>query len=329
MSSYLGLMQFGLFASCGFACFTALISRAVYPWARKQLLQSTPERRSNILLIWLLAPAFIGLLFTLLSLMPSLLSLMGIDQDHCGVHDGHLHLCLIHPPLPVDNMISWVFITVLAVVAIIFAGTVMLGLVRGHKLYNALMMASRNHDGHGLRIVEWDGPLAVSAGLYRMSVFISKQLIQSLTSRQLDVVLAHEQKHAQRKDALRQLLAHTLSFAHLPGLRSSLLADMDLACEQACDEAAARIIGDRLYVAETIVSIERMFIRKPLPFTALSISGSNITERVESLVQKPAVDSCSWRVRLILGGMLLLLAAFASAGELHHHTESILGFLAR
>jgi len=329
MSNYLGLMQLVLFASVGFALLAALISLIVYPLVRKRLLQQAPARRANILLIWLLAPASVGLLFTLLSLMPSFLSLLGIEQDHCSVHDGHLHLCLIHPPLPLDNIVSWGLIPLLGVMAVVFSGTLILGLVRGYKLYKGLMMASRKHDEQDFHIVEWNGPIALSAGLYHMSVFISGQLIQSLTAKQLDVVIAHERSHAERKDALRQLLAHALSFAHMPWMRRSLLADMNLACEQACDEAAAHITGDRLHVADTIVSIERMFIRKPLPFSALSISGSDITERVESLLRKPHTNSPSWRRHLILTGILVFVGAFASAGELHHHTESILGFLTR
>jgi beta-lactamase regulating signal transducer with metallopeptidase domain len=329
MSNYLGLIQLALFASVGFAFLAALISRVVYPLIRKRLLQQAPARRSNILLIWLLVPASVGLLFTLLSLMPSFLSLMGIDQDHCSVHDGHVHLCLIHPPLPLDNITSWGLITLLGVMAVIFAGKAILGIVRGYKLYKGLMMASLKHGEQDFRIVEWNGPLALSAGLSHMSVFISRQLMQSLTTKQLDVVLAHERSHAERKDTLRQLIAHALSFAHIPWMRRSLLADMNLASEQACDEAAARITGDRLHVADTIVSIERMFIQKPLPFSALSISGSDITARVESLLHKPHADSPSWRGHLILTGILVLIAAFTSAGELHHHTESILGFLTR
>jgi len=329
MSDYLGLMQLALFASVGFAFLAALISRIVYPLARKRLLQQAPARRANILLIWLLAPAFIGLLLTLLSLMPSFLSLMGGYQDHCNVHDGHLHLCLIHPPLPLNNITSWAFITLLGVMAVVFAGTVIFGLVRGYKLNKGLMMASRKHEKQDFRIVEWNGPLALSAGLHRMSVFISGQLMKNLTDKQLNVVLAHERSHAERKDALRQLFAHALSFAHIPWVRRSLLADMNLACEQACDEAAARIMGDRLLVADTIVSIERMYIQKPLSLSALSISGSDITARVESLVHDQHADSPSWRRYLILTGILLLIATFASVGELHHHTESILGFLTR
>lgn len=328
MSNYIGLIQLALFACVGFAFLAALISWVVYPLVRKRLLQQPPARRSNTLLIWLLAPASVGLLFTLLSLVPSFLSLMGVDEDHCSVHYGGLHLCLIHPPLPIDNIFSWSLITLLGVMAAIFAGTVILGLVRGYKLYKSLMMVSRKHDEYDFRIVEWNAPLALSAGLYHMSVFISVQLMQSLTAKQLDVVLAHERGHAERKDTLRQLIAHTLSFAHLPWMRRSLLADMNLSCEQACDETAAHITGDRLHVADTIVSIERMFSKQQLPFTAMSITGSNVSQRVESLLLEPAENGPRYGVYLLVV-VVVLIALFASGEELHHHTESILGFLTK
>lgn len=328
MSSYFGLFQFGLLASFGFAALTALVSLVVYPLVRQRLIVLAPAQRSNILLIWLLAPAFIGLLFTLLSFMPSFFSLLGIVQDHCSVHDGHLHLCLIHPPLPVDNIISWALIIMLGGVAVIFAGIYTLGLVRAYNLHKSLMMASRHHDEHDIHVVECNRPLAISVGIYRVRVFISEQLMQILTPKQLDIVLAHEQAHLHRKDTLRHLVGHTLSFAHIPWLRRHLLADMDLACEQACDEVAANRIGDRLHVADTIVFIERLFSKQQLPFTALSITGSNINQRVESLLLEPAAYVSAYRAYVLIGA-ILLIASFASVDELHHQTESILGFLTR
>lgn len=329
MTQYLGLFQFGLLASFGFATLAALASLAIYPLVRPVLTNLAPARRSNILLAWLLTPACIGLLFTLLTFIPSLLSIFGIAPDHCSVHDGHLHLCLIHPPLPADGMLSSILIILLGAVALFFAGIYTLSLVRAYRLHRTLMMASRQCNERDIRIVEGDGPLAISAGIYHMRVFVSEHLMRVLTSQQLHVVLAHERMHAQRKDALRHLLGHALSYAHIPWLRKHLLADMDLACEQACDEAAANSTGDRLHVADTIVSIERMFIQKQPAFMTLSISGSNITQRVESLLHKPAAELSFWQSYLTLASLVLLIATFASTEELHHQTESILGFLTR
>lgn len=329
MSNYFGLIQLGLLASLGFAALVALVSIAAYPLLRPVLTSLTPARRSNILLAWLLSPACIGLLFTLLSFTPSLLSMFGISPDHCSMHDGHLHLCLIHPPLPAGGMLWSILIIFLGAVALFFAGVYSLSLVRVHRLHRTLMIASRQCDERDIRIVEWGGPLAISAGIYHMRVFISEHLMRALTPQQLDVVLAHERMHVQRKDGLRHLLGHAFSFVHIPWLRRRLLADMDLACEQACDEAAAIKTGDRLHVAATIVSIERMLIQKQPAFMALSISGSCITQRVESLLHSPAIDSPSWRGYLRLTGTVLLIATFASAEVLHHQTESILGFLTR
>ncbi len=328
MSSYFGLFQFGLLASFGFAALTALVSLAVYPLVRQRLIVLAPAQRSNILLVWLLAPAFIGLLFTLLCFMPSFFSLLGVVQDHCNVHDDHLHFCLIHPPLPVDNMISWALIIILGGVVVIFAGIYTLDLVRAYHFHKSLMMTSRYHDEHDIHVVECSRLLAISVGVYRMRVFISKRLMQILTSKQLDVVLAHEQAHSRRKDVLRHLVGRTLSFAHIPCLRRHLLADMDLACEQACDEVAANRIDDRLYVADTIVFIERLFSKQQLPFTALSITGSNINQRVESLLLEPAAYVPAYRAYVLIGA-ILLIASFASVDGLHHQTESIFGLLTR
>ncbi|MDX8395792.1 MAG: hypothetical protein R8K22_05185, partial [Mariprofundaceae bacterium] len=86
--NYFGLIQFGLLASVGFAVLAALITTMTYPFVRHRLSQMPPELRSNMLLIWLVAPVVIGVSLTALTFMPSFLSLFGFTPDHCTVHDG-------------------------------------------------------------------------------------------------------------------------------------------------------------------------------------------------------------------------------------------------
>lgn len=51
-----------------------------------------------------------------------------------------------------------------------------------------------------------DKPIAWCVGLWRPQVFISRQLRESLTAPQLNMLLAHEFAHASRKDSLRKWL---------------------------------------------------------------------------------------------------------------------------
>lgn len=328
MNSYFGVVQFGLLASLGFAILTALISAITYPFVRQRLAELSPALRSTTLLIWLIAPALIGGVLSLLSFMPSIMSLFGFVPDHCNIHDGHLHLCLIHPPLPVDNGFLQFFLITLVGVTIYFIGTPFFDLLRAHKFQQTLMTASRPHETLPLRVVDWVMPLALSAGIRRMRIFISSQLIQNLTQKQLEVVIAHEQAHLSRRDPLRHFIAHTFSFAHLPWLRKELLMDFDLATEQACDEAAAVQTGDRLHVADTIIAVERQFAMCRIPPMVKSISGSNISARVEFLLAQPAVNESISRAYMSLLSVGVLIAAFATMDELHHFTESVFQLMA-
>lgn len=324
MSNYLGLLQLGLLAILCFAILSALVSAAVYPIVRKRLSETPPVLRSNILLIWLIAPTLIGLALTTLTFIPSLLSIVGFSPDHCSVHDGHLHLCLFHPPLPVDSSILQLLLTALAGIAAAFIAIHLSKILHAYKFQRTLMMASRPHTIHDINVVDWDMPLALSTGIHHMRVFISSQLIQSLSPKQLQVVIAHEQNHLSRRDPIRHLIAHIFSFTHIPWLRKNMLIDFDLATEQTCDEAAAEKVGDRLYVADTILAVERIFTVRSFPYMAKSISGSNITARVESLLARHSAHASLPKGYVVFLAASLLLVMVASIHDFHHFTESIL-----
>lgn len=328
MINYFGVIQLGLLAGSGFAILASLVSAMLYPLLRQRIAKLSPELRSTTLLAWLIAPALIGAMLSLLSFMPSIISLFAFVPDHCSIHDGHLHLCLIHPPLPVESSILQLLLAALVGISAFFIGTPLVDLLRAHKFHRSLMMASRHHETDPVRVVDWDMPLALSVGFRRMRVFISSQLMQTLSPQQLNVVIAHEQAHVSRRDPLRHFIAHAFSFVHIPWLRKALLNDFELATEQACDEVAARKVGDRLQVADTIISVERMFSRQQLPFTVLSIGGSNICQRVESLLLEPVVYVPVHRAHILIAATLLFLP-ITLVNELHHQTESILGFLVR
>jgi len=324
MNNYLGLIQFGLLAILCFSILSALFSAAVYPIVRKRLSEMPPVLRSNVLLVWLGAPTLIGVALTALTFMPSLLSIVGFAPDHCNVHDGHLHLCLFHPPLPVDNTVIQLFLAALVGVAVIFIGMHLSKILHAYKFQRILMMASRPHTIHDINVVDWDMPLALSTGIRRIRVFISSQLIQSLSPKQLEVVIAHEQSHLSRRDPVRHLIAHTFSFTHFPWLRKNMLMDFDLATEQACDEVAAEKVGNRLYVADTILAVERLFTVRSFPYMAKSISGSNITARVESLLSPSPIHVSASKGYMTMIAASLLFTMIAMMNDFHHFTESIL-----
>lgn len=119
--------------------------------------------------------------------------------------------------------------------------------------------------------------------------------MEQLSAKQLDVVLAHEQVHCRRRDVLRRLFLSLAALFHFPAMRRHLLADLALAQEQICDEAAVQKIGDRLFVAETIVNLARQ-LNTQIPeqdIGVIAFNGSHIDVRIQQLLAPPKpVNRC-------------------------------------
>jgi len=175
----------------------------------------------------------------------------------------------------------------------------------------------------GLRVVSSSRPFALTVGWFRPRVLVSTALLGRLTPAQVEIVVAHERAHAERRDALTVTAARVLAIAHLPSVRRRILADLTLACEQACDEATAREFGDRLRVAETIVAAERASAsRGSIPAAGLAFGGGEVVDRVESLLSAPVDGAGARRTPWILLAAGAALAA--AARHVHHWTETFL-----
>ncbi len=89
------------------------------------------------------------------------------------------------------------------------------------------------------------------------------------------------------------------------------------------------MVGDRVRVAEAIVTVERvMRSSQPGLAAAMGMDGASTVARVEGLLQDPPSTSASPVVR----GLLWTAAAVAAvllASDLHHLTETLLEVLAR
>jgi len=115
--------------------------------------------------------------------------------------------------------------------------------------------------------------------------------------------MAHEHAHRERHDILRQLLARTVSLLHFPALRKTLLSQLSLTSEKACDEAAALKLGSRVDIAETLVFIERLYQNNfnKVGFNkdgnvALGVVDNTVVPRVEALLRatKPQPFHSNW-----------------------------------
>jgi Zn-dependent protease with chaperone function len=329
MASALGLLQLVLLAAGCFAFGIALLSALVYPRVRWRLALLPPERRASVLR-WMCAAPLAGAgILTGLCLLPSVLGAIWPEFDHCLTHHGHVHLCFSHPPASIGSSYGWG-------VTGVFWGLVATGIaavarrtIAAARALRELWPSARYEPAVGAHLIRSSLPFSAVMGLVRQKIVLSTALAEALPRPLLRIVLAHEASHVRRHDCLWQLVASLLSAAQLPPLRSQLLADLALAAELACDDHAAKAVGDRLGVARAILFVERMLAdRSPIVPLAPGFGGSDVPARVEALLAPPRPIRV-WLVRSVEGALIVGLVALAQSGAVHHWTETLLGLVVR
>lgn len=328
MTGWLGTLALAALAAGAFGALAAFGVFAGYPGLRRALHRSQPAARADAALAAALAPAAIAALGLALCFAPSALALAGLGADHCLGHAEHPHLCLIHHPFASPPLLSLAFGVGAGAAALGFARAA-LGEARTRRWVARLAAAPGAAFMPGVRLVESEAAFCFTAGWLRPRIHLSTAFARALAPAELTAALEHEAAHARRRDALRLRLARALAWTQLPGARARILGDLALACEQACDEEAARRLGDRLAVAEAILAAERALAGAP-PAPVIAAPGfgaGSIAARVQSLVAEPASRAPGGLVPVVLA--TLALAAPAAAEPLHHATEHLLGLLLR
>jgi beta-lactamase regulating signal transducer with metallopeptidase domain len=323
--SLLGLGELAALAYLTFALGIAGTCVVLYPLLRKRLNRWAPADRANWTFAFCAAPGAGALILTVLCFLPSLDAPWWHLADHCSAHgNDHPHLCFTHLP---TNQVTCAGLaalgllgSVIVALAIDLARTTRLG----RELRTALGHCNRAGD------IESSQPLAATIGVLRPMVVISSTLRNHLREEFLAIVLAHEHAHVQRRDPLRRMVARLSSLFYLPPIRSLLLRDLHLACEQACDEEAANRSGDRLLVARALIAVERLLAGQQaalaLPIGASAFGDTGITSRVNALTNDPVPRA---RLCLPVVSFGLLVALTTAADSIHHTTETLLGFIAR
>jgi bla regulator protein blaR1 len=125
------------------------------------------------------------------------------------------------------------------------------------------------------------GPMLI--GVFRPLILLPVGLVSRLSSRELEMVLAHELAHLQRADHLVnffQNIVETLLFYH-PVVRwvsGVIRAERELAS----DDQAARLTGDRICYVETLLKLEKA--RGNRPQLAIGMADHQLVTRVRHLL---------------------------------------------
>jgi Zn-dependent protease with chaperone function len=309
--------SFALLFGCLASCAAPLVLSATAPWA--------PECRHRSLLLASLAPAALPAFSVLAVLAPSFLAWIWPEYDHCLRHDDHhVHVCLVHLPRQLGNATSCLVLVVIAGWLSARAARALVALYRAWRCTSQLREQGHGDALLGANVLPTLAPLCFIAGVFRPTLFLSHGLLEAVAPEHLAVILHHERAHAARRDILLRLVAQAATLFMWPPARASLLAALDLAAEQSCDEVAAARVGDRLQVAETILRVERLLQKAASRLAPLAVAfgGDSVPQRVAALLEAPRRSGSA--ALMLAGFASLVCAVLAASTPLHHLTESLL-----
>lgn len=327
-----GLLQLGWLAWVFFTVLFAIVLALVVPRLREPIARLDPATRVVVLRALLVAPLVGGGLAAALCFVPKLFGAVRPALDHCMEHgDAHVHFCLRHPPEALGGIGVWVACAIGAMAVVGFGARRLLRLRGAVRASKALIETAEFDAQRGVWVVRAELPVALSIGGVEPRTVLSTGLLRAMPARLVDVVVAHEEAHALRHDGWWTMALSLASWGHLPFTVRGLEADLQLACEQACDEHAGAALGDRVRVAEALVAMARLRCdqveRMPLAFAFGASGTTETTARVEALLAPPAAHALPDRRTL---GMLVAASAILAvvlADPLHHWTETLLHFV--
>lgn len=282
-------VQSGVLAMLFFASLAALFSTLLYQVVGRKLTSLPCQMRSTILTIWLLSPISIAVALSLSGVLFSWMESHEMATEHCISHNNSMaHLCWFDPVVHISDYL-WIGGMCLMALVIVFNAYKGINLMlKQWRFQSTLRTLSEQQENNVFRIAS-EHFFVFSSGLFSPQAFISSQLLEQLSAEELDVVLAHEQAHCQRRDVLRRLLLGFAGLFHLPATRQHLLNDSELAHEQICDLASVQQVENRFFVAETIIKVARQLqLLKPLTKMGIaSFDDSHIDIRIQQLLEQP------------------------------------------
>jgi beta-lactamase regulating signal transducer with metallopeptidase domain len=330
MTPVLQSAQLFLLAGVVFVVIGALVSSVVVLGIGGRVKRWEAHARHRALVLLAALPLLTASALMLSASLPALVSLVLPRFDHCRAHDdGHAHLCFVHlPTVGVNPSVALLLLFALGYAAL-RAAFATFRVVRALRVLNALANSGEARADLDAIVLDTSKPVCMAAGLLRPRILVSRGLLHSLSPAERTVVLSHERAHVQRRDALFAGLVRVLATLHLPGTASWLVSELHVAAEQACDEEAGKLVGDRLIVASAILTVARALQNEsapPISSIAVAFGKHAVERRVESLLREPELPRSLRGIVAWLGALAIVVLVAAS--ELHHATESAISFIA-
>lgn len=318
---------------------TAIVVAAAHHVLTPFIQRLTPAWRARVRFIALLAPVLVGVFGVIVALVPSVMHVAGLANDHCLNPAGHTHthVCFVHGAVEASPVLA----TLVVVFALVVLGRLAFVVGRwrrSDRLFESMLATSsmRRLNAEREYLFTSDMPVCVTIGLVKPTVYISSAAVEALGDHCAAAALQHERGHIARHDTRARFVAAVADTFHIPGLARSILHHWQHDAELVCDQFAARRAASGTLVAEALVRFQRATLRSraaPLCSGAcLCARGAALNERVSSLLawdaSKSDGASDGGSLTYFAGFVLLIVVGGVGASRLHHAIESLVGFLA-
>jgi hypothetical protein len=320
----IGLLSFVLECAAVAASIAVLSSVAIavlWLLLDRVLALGSPTARAETAFSFAIVPALLSIGATGAAALPPITAVLGWTKDHCSHHLHHLHLCLIHSP------------GLRPALAAVGAFSIAVFVVRVAVLVHGQLQMKRTIDGLvGLAsttgtLLEIPGEprLCHAIGFFRGRILLSQSMRSRLDPEQLRSALAHETAHLRRRDPLANLVLSLAGVFHVPGVSTMFSRAYRHAAEEACDDHAASIVGDRSVVAGALVSVAALQRGLSLGWSVPAF-GELLEGRVRRLLDGDCQRSRPSHA-LAIGAVMtavVLGAALDESATLHHAVETLL-----
>jgi len=203
------------------------------------------------------------------------------------------------PPTP--GAIDWVPIAIFGVWACGFVAIALIRLRGWLRIRAAVHSSALLKLPIGIEVRSSPGLLEPGVvGLWRPILLLPAGIVERLTTRQLEAVLAHELCHVRRRDnfsAAIHMIVEALFWFHplVWWIGARLMEER----ERACDEDVLQLGGEAQVYAEAILNVCKYYLESPLVCVS-GITGADLKKRIAAIMTRHIPQKLSFNKKLLL-----------------------------
>jgi uncharacterized protein (TIGR03435 family) len=155
-------------------------------------------------------------------------------------------------------------------------------------------------------------------GIFRPVLLLPDKILDCLTAREMESIVAHELCHVRRRDNLATLIHMAVEvvfwFHPLVWWLGARLIDER---ERACDEEVLRTVGEPRIYAEGILKVCELYLASPLACVA-GVTGGDLKRRIEAIIGNQVVCRLNYAKKAMLTvAVMAAVAGPIAIGILH------------